>query len=350
MGSVTDLIVRRLTEEKSNFDLGVAGTRGSGKSYTALRLGYNVSQAMGTPFTIEDNVHFSALGFLEAIQRLTAGKDFGEVKPGNVLILDEAGRSLSAQDWFESELKMVTGELETYRVYSFFTEFTSPSIQHVTKRARDMLTGFMIPDMPDVTDRYDLNTTASNIDRYHKRSYWKLQLLWNQQKPASEKKEKLFSYRPRDPDGALDSVIITYPPQDLVDDYEKKKMRFLKEEREKNISAIKSGVQPQRPSKAKVAGDMPTIIPRPGEVAVPKKNERSEAEKIIETICAMKDEWGKVDKNGKWMIYSETVRLGLRQFGIRVTGEDSVGYKQLVEKKLNRSLNAGGTAAAQNVG
>ena len=321
MGSLTDMITQRVTIENSNFDLGIAGLRGGGKSMAAIRVGVNVSRRLGNPFSIKDNVHLFASDFLEKIDELTAGKRPEDIPPGIVLIADEASRSMDSQAWWQDEVKAIASEMETYRTYRFVTIFTLPSLSFLTKRPRDMLTATLTPDLPDIVDRRDLVKPTTNIDHYHKYSRWKFKLLYAPQNPGRTDRDKVYCFMPRDDDGYLDTVEVKLPPVGLVDEYETKKQLFLRSDRSKRIAKLREHESTPED--------------------VPDKSKQDSVAKILDTICEHREVWGKQKQGGFWEIHRETAKIGLQGMGLTVSDRSMLGYKSLAEGMLNKKVKEG---------
>ena len=240
-GLLTDMICRTI-EDNKNFDMAVVGQRGDGKSWAAMKLGEIVARHFNTPFSV-DNIHFEASHFLEHVRALTEGKEPDDVLPGNVLILDEAGRGISSHEWWDSDVKAVTAELETYRLYRCFTIFTSPSITNIAKRARDMVSAYMTSLKPKVSERRDLIGPTSNIIKNRGLSRWRFYLL---QEFRYKGRTDTLKYRPRGEEAVLDSVLVSKPDPVLLDAYDKKKRGFLESSRRKELDRMKVDDKPEK--------------------------------------------------------------------------------------------------------
>lgn len=226
-------MIYRIVLTGTNFDLMISGKRGQGKSYAAIRLAEKLSQLFGHTFTL-DQVHFKAKTFLEQINQLELE---GRLKPGMVFILDEAGIGMDAQSWWDTEIKSVADEMETYRNYNLIVIFTAPLVKNITKRAREMFHAYLKPKMPRKVDRRDLDRVESNILPDAKQSMWRLFLT--EVEPSAKKGEvEVWEWRPSGKEICLDTVRINLPSSELIGYYEKKKRIYQREKRESRIQQL----------------------------------------------------------------------------------------------------------------
>ncbi len=106
----------------------VTGPTGSGKSMTLLRLG----EVIDPNFSIR-NVQFDLLGLM----RLING-EYGELKRGAVILLDELGIAASARDWQKKSNKVFNFLLQTWRIKGFIFLAAVPSADFVDSNARKL--------------------------------------------------------------------------------------------------------------------------------------------------------------------------------------------------------------------
>ena len=253
-----------------NYDLGITGKRGSGKSYAALTLTTIVSRFFGHHFPlsficpkceatvdmnqkevegfhmntrawireyrvicekcrvkcsyhpIESNLHFRPVDFQMRLRKL---KTQGELKAGMSFILDEAGIGASSQDWYEQGIKNLSKDMESWRKYSLFVCFTAPKSGNITKRIREMIYGYMTPNLPLHVKRYELDEgVISNIKKKKGMSSW---IFVNT--------EDDFEWNPRSRRGQLKFCNIYSPPKHTIQAYEAAKDEYLDWLRERSI-------------------------------------------------------------------------------------------------------------------
>lgn len=231
MGALTQMIHDWITDTPLNFDLGIFGSRGHGKSYCAITLAVILSAMFKHKFGIE-YIHFKAKELLKQIHQMEAEN---LLKPGMVFMLDEAGIGMDAQEWWDTEIKALANEMETYRTYKLIIIFTSPMMANITKRAREMFTGYMIPDMPRVIQRRELTKVATNILKEQQMSKWKIYLTETEAVPRKGKLTVVWKWHPRNKTGFLKIVKVQIPPVKLRNEYEKKKLTYLRQNREERI-------------------------------------------------------------------------------------------------------------------
>jgi len=238
MGALTTYI-RRWVEHGYNFDLAIVGGRGSGKSYAAITIAIILSHLFGRKFTAE-YIHFQAITLLRHIHTLEAR---GELKPGMVFILDEAGceGAADSQTWWDREVKALSQEMETYRKYNLIVIFTTPFLSNVTKRSREMFHGVLKPDIPFITDRFDLDEVKDNIVKSQQYSLWVFQRLETDPLPHSGTTNETLQWMMRTSRGGigiLRSIKIRIPPAEIREEYERMKAEYLREKRKEAITSI----------------------------------------------------------------------------------------------------------------
>lgn len=237
MGALTQYISEYI-DCGLNFDLGIFGSRGHGKSYAAMKLAEIISRRYQQPFT-PDHIHFTADSFLPMIETM---EDENQLHPGVCFIFDEAGIGMDSQTWYEENIKAVAGEMETYRTYNLLVIFTAPLVGNITKRARDMFTGYMKPDLPKVKDRQDLDRVATNIVKNEKVSKWRFYRLESESQPTKNK-TITWNWNLKNSEGYLRSIRIKMPTVKLYHTYEKKKLEYLKEKRKGKIKKLEAQKQ-----------------------------------------------------------------------------------------------------------
>lgn len=75
----------------------ICGSVRTGKSYNALRLGEDYTNAQGKEFDVRNQCSFEVLPFLKWSKQAT----------DNLYILDEVGNTLNAQDWYKVQSKIM---------------------------------------------------------------------------------------------------------------------------------------------------------------------------------------------------------------------------------------------------
>jgi len=126
--------VRQRINANKNLIMVLTGPTGSGKSWSALRLGYDLSQIFGRPFSA-DNVAFQ---FREFIHKINSDLMKGR---GNCLLFDEVGATGgggSSREWQSRANKMFFGFLQTARARNDILILTVPDFSFLDLGARKL--------------------------------------------------------------------------------------------------------------------------------------------------------------------------------------------------------------------
>lgn len=111
--SMIKYILKRI-ENNKNFLVTITGPTGSGKSWTGLA----IAELLDPTFNI-DRVIFKGRELMKLINE-------GNLKPGSVILWDEAGIDLSNRNWQSVTNKMLNALLQTFRHKNFILLFTVP--------------------------------------------------------------------------------------------------------------------------------------------------------------------------------------------------------------------------------
>ncbi len=217
-------------ERNKNFDTAFVGGRGDGKSWGSMTLGCSCSLLFKTRFNVDENIHFYGDDFIDQLHKVVKNKQPRDIKPGYVMIIDEAGRGLDAQRWWDKHIKVVADEMETYRTYRMVVIVSTPYIANITKRARGLFHGYFKPLLPPVKDRKELVGPTSNVKKSINESWWKFHKLWRDPAPVRNK-DIQYHYRLWDNQGYLERVRVGIPPKLIIKDYEIKKHEYLDDAR-----------------------------------------------------------------------------------------------------------------------
>lgn len=200
--------IQKRNRLNKNFVFGIFGATGSGKSYSALRIG----ELVDPNFSV-DNVCFKASEFLDLVNGKTR-----PLKAGAFIIADEFGIAMSHIDWQNLSHKLVNFVLQSFRYRRLNLCFTAPHFLFMDASSRKLLNGL-------------LETKA--IDMENKQVIIKPLLLQTNQKTAKTYFKRL---RIITNDGVVpyDMMKVSLPSEELRKQYEEKKKIFL-DELNKNI-------------------------------------------------------------------------------------------------------------------
>ena len=123
--SLVRYIHRRIANNK-NFLATITGPTGSGKSWSAL----SMAELLDKEFSV-DRVIFKGRELMKLINE-------GNLKPGSVIVWDEAGIDLSNRNWQSVTNKMLNALLQTFRHKNFILFFTVPYHDFVDASSRKL--------------------------------------------------------------------------------------------------------------------------------------------------------------------------------------------------------------------
>lgn len=206
------LLWRRMHVNNKNVMLAIIGDPGEGKSWAALRLG----ELLDPGFTAE-NVAFRPERLLERINE--------DHPQGDVTIADEAGVSMNAKTWWESDQIQIGNILETWRHQNRMLIFTLPVFTKLQKDARGLM-NFLL--------------TAYGIDRQESMSTWRFQWVKTNNKTG----ENIFPYPnlPSPDTGRITqykTLGLALPSPELRDAYQERKEAFTSQLNEEALAQVR---------------------------------------------------------------------------------------------------------------
>lgn len=200
---ITNFVKERIDRNQNFLGL-ITGPTGSGKSYIALHLAEQLDQE----FNI-DRVVFELTEFLDLI-------DSGLPK-GSVIVLDEAGVSMSARAWFSITNRFLSNVLQSFRYMNYIIFVTVPSAAMVDVDLRRLAHGTIETIGIDYNNKqnvfrflqYESNPRTGKLFFHYLKETC----------PGKKYKIKVKRYR------------LNMPSDILTKQYEKKKSEYLKEMR-----------------------------------------------------------------------------------------------------------------------
>lgn len=214
----------RLLRNKKNVLGAELGATGSGKSYRDLRkfeIWYRDYLKREIP---KENICF---GVADILRRLNSG----QLKPGDILIFEEAGANLGALDFQSKISKLFTYVLQSFRSKRIGIFFNLPYLSMLNKQARLLL---------------HYSSESVGVDPSNKTN--KAKLFFHQVNQGTGKIYKKF---PRAKVGgqivSIERVSYGMPSKELAEYYEKKKEEYLNasmQKYEKVIEEIETGKRP----------------------------------------------------------------------------------------------------------
>jgi len=133
-------IKNRLNKENRNWLCAITGDTGSGKSYTALRIG----EILDPGFSIS-SVAFDPKEFITLVKNGKKGDNGGFIPltKGSIIIFDEAGVGMAAREWQSIQNKLMGYILQTFRFKNYGVIFTVPDLSFIDVQARKLFHNYI---------------------------------------------------------------------------------------------------------------------------------------------------------------------------------------------------------------
>src|SRR6056297_718230 len=192
----------RLHNRNKNFLPMITGPTGSGKSWTALSIGEMVDDDFD-----EDRIVFRASELLELINS-------GNLKRGSVILWDEAGIDMSNRNWQSHLNKTMNYLLQTFRHRNFCLIFTAPYGDFIDTATRKLFHAEFETD--------GINRTKGTCAIKPKMLQYNAEL---------KKWYKKYLKVIKDQSGMtkIRRWAVPKPSKEIIDKYERKKLRFTNE-------------------------------------------------------------------------------------------------------------------------
>jgi len=213
----------RLHNRNKNFLPMITGPTGSGKSWTALSIGEMVDDDFD-----EDRIVFRASELLELINS-------GNLKRGSVILWDEAGIDMSNRNWQSHLNKTMNYLLQTFRHRNFCLIFTAPYGDFIDTATRKLFHAEFETD--------GINRTKGTCAIKPKMLQYNAEL---------KKWYKKYLKVIKDQSGMtkIRRWAVPKPSKEIIDKYERKKLRFTNElntDLEATIKKLKAKNKPEEP-------------------------------------------------------------------------------------------------------
>jgi hypothetical protein len=209
----TRLLRMRLRDNR-NAIVFVTGEPGAGKSYSAISL----AKAVDPDFTL-DRVVFDPKKYMDF---LDVSKN--ALPKYSAIIFDDAGVTENARDWQKQQVKILGYLSQTMRMLNYLVIFTTPLATFIEKQTRSLITYELVASKSYINPiTVDINDVRGEFKLYEFTSGLKLG-------SADFVSYRRFVQIPLLGQWAnLKYVIITKPKKEICEEYEKKKLEFLKE-------------------------------------------------------------------------------------------------------------------------
>lgn len=187
-----------------NFIFGITGSVGSGKSYSAVRLG----EVIDPNFDIR-NVCFTDLEFMDLVDGVTK-----KLRKGSAIIFDEIQVTMGHLDYQSMRSKCLNYVLQTFRHRNFILGMTSPYFTFINASLRKL---------------FHCRMETQKIDYEKKTVQIKPLLLQTNQDTGKIYKKYLRVWTPSTGMQPLKRIHIGLPSPELLKAYEEKKDIFTKD-------------------------------------------------------------------------------------------------------------------------
>lgn len=195
--------IKQRIKKNKNMLICFTGGTGSGKSYSAIRLGELIGESLGVEFNT-DYITFEPGEFMRMVNS-------DKMRRGSVLILDEAGVVINARTW-QSKINMMINYLtQTFRHRNYITIFCVPDMSFIDKAVRKLFHCYM---------------ETENVDYTKKVCWCKPFMLQNNQRTGNTYFKYLRFKVPGKGVTKLERVGFSLPNKELLDAYEEKKLEF----------------------------------------------------------------------------------------------------------------------------
>lgn len=202
---------KRLNVQNEHWMCVIVGEEGSGKSYTAIKIGEMIDENFGA-----ENVYFHPADVLEDLR----DENF---QSGDVWVLDEAGVGLGNRTWQDSGQKKLNQALQLVRSHNVGFIFTLPRLDELDKQARGRLQNAL-----EIVNKEDGEYVQgpwykSNVDRMG----------------MSRSSDSVWWSKPVVRGSEVGAVSFTPPSEDVVEPYEARKQEFQAEFYDETIAELR---------------------------------------------------------------------------------------------------------------
>lgn len=233
-----------------NWIAAIIGSTGSGKSLAALRLCWDLDV---DPITKQHRFNISRVCFTpKDFYKIIEERIDGKIPPGSFILFDESAVSMDS-DFSRSDDTILSMKhiLETFRVYQLGVVLTFPgTIGFVQKKLRQLFNTAII---------------MRRIDYQHNLSYAKVHFL-----QVNEYSGQIYTHTPSasNEDGEeveASSMSFSKPPEELVAQYEEKKLNFTKALLKEKITEESIKEENQKKAKLGINHYYKVVLKNPGE-------------------------------------------------------------------------------------
>jgi ABC-type dipeptide/oligopeptide/nickel transport system ATPase component len=201
---------RRLNVKNEHWMLCIVGEEGSGKSYTAVKIGELVD-----PNFSAANVFFHPADVLERLRD-------GRYQEGDVWVLDEAGVGLGSRTWHDDGQVMLNQALQLIRSHNIGLIFTLPALDDLDLQAKRRL-----------QNAYEIKSKKEG--EFVKGRWYRAQV----DRMGFSNRSGVWWEGPHIRGSKLRTVSFTLPSEELVEEYEARKQKFQEQFYDDTIAELR---------------------------------------------------------------------------------------------------------------
>ena len=180
-------------KRNGNALIGIVGDTGSGKSYFAM----NIAESIDPKFNVS-NITFTPSSFLEKVKTC---------KPNQVIIMDDAGLTIPARQFYSMSNQFISTALETCRFKNQILIMTMPTLSMIDKNARRLMNYVF---------------WMKSIDRTRQTSTATMYFI-----STNPIQDKIYYKHPVKDNAVFESLTVHMPSETLLNSYELYKGKFL---------------------------------------------------------------------------------------------------------------------------
>jgi ABC-type dipeptide/oligopeptide/nickel transport system ATPase component len=206
---------RRLNVNNEHWMCCIVGEEGSGKSYTAVKIGELVDPNFGA-----ENIYFHPANALEDLREENFEK-------GDVWVLDESGVGLGNRTWHDSGQKKLNQALQLIRSHNIGLIFTLPALSGLDTQTKRRL-------------QNALELTTKEDGEYVRGRWWRSNV---DRMGFSSRSRDVWWEREHVNGAELQTVAFTPPSSDVVSAYEERKAEFQQDFYDETIAELRGEEQ-----------------------------------------------------------------------------------------------------------
>ena len=185
--------LRSRVKKNGNALIGIVGQKGSGKSYFAM----SIAEIIDPKFSV-NNISFDPVSFMQLIKMRGVGE---------VIIMDDAGLTIPARQFYSKSNQFITVALETCRFKNQILIMTMPTLSMIDKNARLLM---------------DYSFWTRSIDRVEEKSTATMYFI-----SSNPNSGKIYFKHPTSGNSVFKTLTLPKPSEWITNEYETHKQECL---------------------------------------------------------------------------------------------------------------------------